>query len=69
VSIGWTAERAELLAKQAAAAQERWNERQRRARWTVEGVLLCPDCTMFIDFKGTPEDLQKAIDEHEGLDH
>jgi hypothetical protein len=37
--------------------------------WVVEGVLLCPGCTLFLEFTGTPEDLQKAIDEHEGLDH
>lgn len=37
--------------------------------WTVEGVLQCPRCTLYIDYEGTPEDLQKAIDEHEGLDH
>lgn len=37
--------------------------------WTVEGVLLCPGCTLYLDFTGTPEQLQQAIDEHEGLDH
>lgn len=37
--------------------------------WIVEGVALCPDCTLYIDIDGTLDDLQQAIDEHEGLDH
>ena len=37
--------------------------------WTVEGVIQCPRCWRYIDFEDTPEDLQKAIDQHEGLDH
>ena len=35
--------------------------------WILEGVLQCPRCTLYIDYCGTPEDLQKAIDQHEDL--
>ena len=33
--------------------------------WTVEGVLLCPRCTLYIDFDGTPQQLQQAISAHD----
>jgi hypothetical protein len=33
--------------------------------WTVEGVLLCPRCTLYLDFCGTPQELQEFIDQHE----
>ena len=32
--------------------------------WTVEGVLQCPRCTLYIDICGTLDDLQKAISAH-----
>ena len=32
--------------------------------WTVEGVALCPDCTLYIDFDGTPEQLIETISAH-----
>ena len=33
--------------------------------WIVEGVALCPDCGLYLDFCGTPQELQKLIDTHE----
>ena len=36
------------------------------AGWTVEGVLLCPgDCGLYLDFCGTPQDLQDFIAAHD----
>ena len=35
------------------------------AEWTVEGVLLCPACNLYLDFLGTPQDLQEFITAHD----
>ena len=32
--------------------------------WTVEGVVRCPGCELYLDFDGTPQDLQAFISAH-----
>ena len=33
--------------------------------WTVEGVLLCPECSLFIDYYGDPDELREFISAHD----
>ena len=35
------------------------------AAWTIEGVVRCPGgCGLYLDFSGTPHDLQEFISKH-----
>ena len=36
------------------------------AEWIIEGVARCPaDCGLYLDFNGTPAELQRFISAHD----
>lgn len=36
------------------------------ADWIIDGVVLCPAaCGLYLDFHGTPDELQKFISAHD----